>query len=216
MTTWLHFIGNSYYTTSGFKNEAGRYGVSRRISRQDLKRIAWGDLVLLARKTSGTGAEIFGFFTVDRIAGLDEETVKRIAENHDTIVTDLGGQLISRRCGEYYAGPTWTTEASIEDITAELPEEKLPLMVAGRFGQLQQLELPERILLVKVPHRQGFRAFDLESLKAKVASWQPDNDRRCRWPRVTGQHYADAGQGPGDPGGLISATFNYTKKREGA
>lgn len=206
MNTWLNFIGKRFYTPAKFMREARRYGVSRRISRQDLERMTWGDKVYLAIKDGRENALVFGYFIVERITGLDDGTMQKVAEKYGAEVQDLGGKLVTRECGQYITGPSYSTEASIKDICKELPEEKLPLMVAGRvipFGPAK---------LIKVPHRQGFRAFDFESFKNKVDEWKPEKDRRRKVPAVRGQFYAKLAPPEEGDAGTVTVIDKYNRR----
>ena len=206
MNTWLHFVGKSNYTPARFTREAKQHGVSRRISRQDLERMTWGDKVYLAIKDGRENALVFGYFVVERIAGLDAETLQLVAEKHGAELQDMGGELVARECGQYITGPSYSTEASIRDICRCLPAEKLPLMVVGSmvpFGPVK---------LLKVPHRQGFRPFDESYFKVKVKLWDPTQDRRRKIPAVRGQFYAKP-EPPGEgEAGTVTGIETYSRR----
>lgn len=205
MNTWLHFVGKSYYTPAKFEREAQKYGVSRRVSVQDLRKMTWGDKVYLAIKDGNQIAKVFGFFIIERLAGLDAETMQGVTTRYGAEPIDMGGELVARECGQYITGASFRTEASIEDICRELPAEKLPLMVVGQYKSFG----PARIL--KMPHRQGFRPFDEMMFKLRVKMWDPASDRRRKIPTVTGQFY----KWPEPPGegeaGTVTVVETYTR-----
>lgn len=63
MTTWLTFIGGKY-TPESFVNEAEKFGITRRISGQEAKRMAFGDTVYLCYQPRGEDAYAFGTMVV--------------------------------------------------------------------------------------------------------------------------------------------------------
>lgn len=80
MTTWLHFVGRSYYKSElRFVREAERYGVTRRVSLAVLRSMAWGDRVLLVTR-SGASSVVFGQFTVTRLSGFSADGAAAFAK----------------------------------------------------------------------------------------------------------------------------------------
>lgn len=189
---YLHWIGKSYYTTNSFIKEAEKFGVTRRISLRDAKRMAWGDTVYCAMLDGKTGV-IFGYFKVDLITGLDEETAQKIKEEHRTEMTDPGNYAINRGCGEYVAGPTHSISASLEEIYHSIdwverkrdgctiesakPRPKTnKLMIGGTFTEI------EKIRLLDIPFRQGFR--EINGIALRYEAKQNNN-------KVHGQFYLE-------------------------
>lgn len=159
MANWLHWIGKSYYTMNSFAKEAEKYGVSRRVSLQTAKQMTWGDTVYCAMLDGKTGV-LFGYFTIERITGLSKEATQAVLETHECTLTDEGGGVVSRGCGEYISGPSWQTKASLDEIVETVKEVKEngynegQIMIAGTFIEL------EKTRLLDIPFRQGFRKFD--------------------------------------------------------
>lgn len=153
---WLHFVGEKYYTMKSFKEEAYKYGVTRRISMQNLKKMNFGDIVYLAMM-KGKSPVIFGFFVVDGISGLNPEVVSSV--DRELIPINMGGRQVQRGCGSYTEGPSFTARsASVNDVVraVEASSQKCKPMVSGQFHAVEELRLK------KVPFQQGFRMFDAE------------------------------------------------------
>lgn len=69
--TWLHWIGNQYYSIESFIEEARLIGVSRRVPAKALKKMKWGDTIFLASKEKGIkNPVVFGYFTLDKLQGI--------------------------------------------------------------------------------------------------------------------------------------------------
>lgn len=182
MSDWLHWIGKQYYTTNSFIKEAEKYGASRRISLQQLKQISWGDTVYCAMLDGKTGV-VFGYFKVNKISGLDAETSAKVREEHQCNLVDNGKYVVNRGCGEYEAGPSYSIDTDIEEITREVEyieygeAQKSKPMVGGKFTEM------EPIRLLDIPFRQGFRAINGKSLRYEAE--QNGN-------KVKGQFYLEA------------------------
>ena len=69
--TWLHWIGNQYYSIESFIEEARLIGVSRRVPAKALKKMKWGDTIFLTSKEKGIkNPVIFGYFILDKLQGI--------------------------------------------------------------------------------------------------------------------------------------------------
>jgi len=69
--SWLHWIGNQYYTIQSFIDEARVIGVSRRVPEKILKKMKWGDTIFLASKEKHLKSPvIFGYFNLEGIQGV--------------------------------------------------------------------------------------------------------------------------------------------------
>jgi len=68
---WLHWIGNKYYTIKSFIEEARLAGVSRRVPKQALRKMRWGDSIFLTSKEKGLKTPVvFGYFRLEKIEGV--------------------------------------------------------------------------------------------------------------------------------------------------
>lgn len=69
--SWLHWIGNKFYSIPEFISEAKRVGVSRRVPSKVLKSMVWKDKIFLASKQPKLkNPVVFGYFTLDKIEGI--------------------------------------------------------------------------------------------------------------------------------------------------
>jgi len=69
--SWLHWIGNTYYSIEAFIKEARDIGVSRRVPEKALRKMKWGDTILLASKEKGLKTPVvFGYFVLHKIQGV--------------------------------------------------------------------------------------------------------------------------------------------------
>ncbi len=69
--SWLHWIGNQYYSIREFIKEAELIGVSRRVPEKMLRKMKWGDTIFLASKEKRLKSPvIFGYFRLERIQGV--------------------------------------------------------------------------------------------------------------------------------------------------
>jgi len=207
---WLHWVGREYYTQKSFIKEAEKYGVTRRVSLQVAKQMSWGDRVFCAMLNRKQG-EIFGCFTISTLSGLSSEVIEKINEETEVTMTDPGGERVQRGCGEYMSGPSFQTEASLEEIVEivenvrEKNEDIGKPMVGGKFTQI------EPITLIDIPFRQGFRKINGKALL---------HSAECNNRRVQGQFYIDKEEA--EPlltqsmreSGLIQAIENYKRKEQ--
>ncbi len=160
--TWLHFIGKQYYSTSQFIEEAKKYGVSRRISFQNLKNMRFGDKIYLFQ-WNGKSSELFGYFVFERILGINHNILEEAREKGIIRrVADLGDEVIKRGCGNYILRASYTTENP--EAMLDLLEEKYKakedlgkLMIGGAFYEIN----PH--IKSSIPFQMGFRSFDITS-----------------------------------------------------
>lgn len=69
--SWLHWIGNQYYSIESFIEEARFVGVSRRVPAKVLKKMKWGNTIFLASKEKGLkNPVIFGYFRLEKLQGI--------------------------------------------------------------------------------------------------------------------------------------------------
>lgn len=157
MTSWLHWMGNQYYTIESFVEEAREHGVSRRVPANVLKKMAWGEKVfLITREKNKVRPVIFGYFVIDRLQGIN---IDELPEDIKVKVVDAGPvALVKRGCGYLVEGGVYAyTDAGIEQL-ADYADDK---DVFARGG-LILLPEPYPELTHVVPFR-GFRPFDEEA-----------------------------------------------------
>lgn len=202
MSTWLHHIGASFYPTpKAFVEEALKYGVTRRVSLQTLKRMNWADLVLLATP-DGKSRVIFGEYNITKLSGISGPGWEAIRQG----AMDLGktatmqsvpvrqGQVITRGCGSYVVAAKWelhSGDLSLGEIAEILQKAKdagtdigKP-MVGCDVGEFYERKLYVR--MKDLPHAHGFRLFDHEKWTADVIHQLVDGTKR--WLR--GHYYVD-------------------------
>lgn len=69
--SWLHWIGNAYYSIESFIDEARIMGLSRRVPERILRKMKWGDTIFLASKEKKVKSPVvFGYFTLHKIQGV--------------------------------------------------------------------------------------------------------------------------------------------------
>lgn len=181
MTTWLHFIGRTYYkNTSRFEREAARYGITRRVALATLRKMEWGDRVLLAQR-DGASTVVFGQFTIEKLSGLSPEAGKAVrdalGDKLDYTPFDTP-QRVERGCGTYtVTGVFSVRETTLAQLVAAVEKAEDPgkLMVGGTFAPLfadggRVSLLVERVRLKDVPHAQGFRPFAYDEWRSEVVS----------------------------------------------
>jgi hypothetical protein len=153
MKDWIHWIGNKYYTIPEFIKEATEMDVSRRIKKDLLKQMEWGDRIFCASKEKGRAHScIFGYFFVDQIIGIK---VTDLPPDVDVKVMNLPFAPFTdqRGCGELEIGACYLTSAKVEDL-AECADE--PLLAAKG---LKILPKPWPVMKT-LPAFRGFRRFD--------------------------------------------------------
>lgn len=189
MTTWLHCVGASYYSQAAFIQEAMKYGITRRVSLANLKRMHYGDQVLLAMK-DGASLVVFGSFLIDSLSGLSHEGMEAVRAGLDLQVIDVGGKVVKRGCGEYVEGPTYLVTFDLGVMAEALDQVEDPgkLMVGGRFqsGRLVRLK--------SIRHSMGFRAFDVEAFSRDLSALGPTVGDSL--PVLSGHYYADVSPPP--------------------
>jgi hypothetical protein len=182
MTTWLHFIGRKYYATAAkFTREARVYGITRRVSLATLRRMAWGDRVLLAQQ-SGASVVVFGQFTLTKLSGFSAAAGLVVANAYADKVEVREypkPRRVERGCGSYtVVGEMSIRETPLVAIVDTLRKVKDPglLMVGGTFAPLfgevvvdgASYLTVSRVRLKSVPFAQGFRPFAYDEFKSEV------------------------------------------------
>jgi hypothetical protein len=209
MRVWLHFIGKQYYSRGKFVKEAKQYGVTRRVSLQQLKKMAYGDMVLLAMMDSKSPV-VFGSFVIDKISGLSPAASAAVKEKFECEMVSEGGSLVVRGCGMYIEGARYAVKATLREIVDILEELKeqgkdigLP-MVGGR------LEPHKLIRLKDIPFRQGFREIDYDKILNDIGFFL--STEKAKAPvTLRGQYYASGNESEGQGEGMIEEVKDYSR-----
>jgi hypothetical protein len=219
MQTWLHFIGAGYYSIPKYAKEAQELGVSRRVSFFDLKKMEFGDRVLLAQ-WDGNVAIAFGTFYITGINGLNHEITEKLEAAGKLKKFSDGGEVVIRGCGMYVTGPRYDTTASLPEICEMIVEsgEKPALLLTGHFIKIES-EFYENDIppydkaYMKIPHRQGFRTFNWQGFIEDVRKWMPRGHMKT--PKVEGQLYDNTPDRKLVKGGIVGELKSYEKKKAG-
>jgi len=140
---YLHFVGSKLYPKEVFIKEAEKFGVNRCIPLRMIKKLKWGDRILLAIFTpkeieltyhtdlqgkkvkdqdlrgnkQGGKAEVFGYFVITGLnLNASDEFKKELTGQLDIIETKEQNIKIQRQCGSYSLGNSYIVKDSIEDI----------------------------------------------------------------------------------------------------
>jgi len=216
VAVWLHFIGSKYYSISKFIKEAKNLGATRRVSLKILKKMNFGDRVVVSQ-WDGNKTIVFGYFTIRTIGGITPDITDKIREKCGAVCISFGGEVVTRGCGTYVTGACYSTSASIGEICEVIEEvagenAKLPLVVEGPFTPFPTDQIPYKfVYLLKVPHRQGFRKFNWEEFVKDVRNWK--KSKRYKYPALTKQYYADQDEEGEAVEGAIRETAEYSLKK---
>lgn len=181
MTTWLHFVGRTYYATAHrFNVEAVRFGITRRVSLSVLRSMDWGDRVLLCTR-SGKSTVVFAQFRITKLSGFSAEGAAVFAEAFADRVSYREypqPRRVERGCGSYVVtGEMTIRETPIVAIVDALKKCPDPgkVMVGGEWEPLGPPSWQEAgvdvVRLKDVPFAQGFRPFAYDEFASEVVSW---------------------------------------------
>jgi len=209
---WLHFVGKKYWKTPRkFIKEALKFGVSRRITASVLRKMSWGDVVVLAQ-WDGKKSIAFGYFTVEGVMG-DIDVSSRLRELGHKSWNETETYIpVSIGCGEYVITKVAKTDAAIVDVVEayrQLKNTDNPfLMVSGPFHSLNPW-----IIFKDIPHRQGFRQLDWSALVEAISHAKKN---KAGWPILHGQFYCDSqARSLPDLEGKVIQVSNYEPKGGG-
>jgi len=197
---WLHCIGKRYYPTrESFLDEADEYGITRRVSLRTLAKMNWGDTIICAHK-DGKTLVTFRQFAIGMVSGLSRAALTYVLSNVPegaTVVLDdrSRGELVNRGCGSFAIEDTFEI-----DLASWLPLSELAqLLQAASDGGVDvgmpmvgasdhdPLDCgPQLVRLKDVPHRMGFRQFNLDEF---VGAANKAGTTNGRLPAVHGQFY---------------------------
>lgn len=206
---WINFVGRSYWSPAQFRKEALKYGVSRRISLHILKKMKWGDLVLLLQK-KGKHAVCIGAFRVTKIGGFSQEAVRAVEESGldiEEVEWQGYGEVVKRKCGSYVVGAIYVVRAEISDVVEVIEgvENVGTPMVGGSFIPVEALEMRFGVSLRRLPFAffRSFRRIDFRRLLHDLKEG-----------KVFGQYYysGDGGE-EGGRQGYVEVVETYSKAK---
>jgi len=215
---WIHWIGKSYYKTPlKFIKESQLQGITRRVAPKVLAKMNWDEPVYCIQKESGKKwGSVYLRYRITRLSGLSIEAQEKLAELYDVQMVDPGGDEVSRECGDYVTGATYTISgAALSEIGQLLVAMNAaggdigqPMIGCGREG-FDILEKPWATLN-GVPFRPGFRPFNDMLFHTMVADMR--QQRPGKRPIIKGQQfYTDAQMGT-DREGVFQVVTDYQKK----
>lgn len=215
-TSWLHWIGQQYYTAETFIDEAQRIGITRRVSLQVLKGMSWGDIVSCVQKPKNIkGGAVFLEFPITSLSGLTGGAIDWIRESGTKIIkVSDGGDFVDRGCGEYETGAAYSVRLSLPELARMLEfmkqkgEDIGKLMVGCSADRVRVVSEP-RPVLNALPFRQGFRSWNRRGFWRTVRSRCLDSPRFRVIAR--GQFYMDAVLSDTDKG-KAQEIKNYRQK----
>lgn len=215
---WLHWIGKVYYRTpKKFIKEAQLQGITRRVAPKVLARMNWDDGIYCIQAESGKKwGSVFLRYRITRLSGLSQAAQMELERLYDVQMIEPGGDHVSRECGDYISGATYSISgATLSDIGALLVRLKgdgvdigQPMVGCGRQG-FNILEKPWAILN-RVPFRPGFRPFNamlFNTLVSDMRQRQPG-----KRPIVKGEQFYIVAMIGTDREGVVQVVTDYNKK----
>lgn len=178
---FLHFIGRGLYSKEEFVVECERHGANRAFPSFILRKMKFGDKILLAQYKADRDketnlalkqgrAEVFGYYAIHGLnldAWQNEEFRKRLVSQLHVVATNTGGGTISRKCGSYTIGVSYTITDELKDVIEK---------IEGGRDQRQVCRVHRRLRAAKIlPEiRKGIRAICWPSASSKIGLcwWQ--------------------------------------------
>jgi hypothetical protein len=133
------------YTPKTFEQEAKRYGVARALPLALIKKLKWGEKILLAQYDSKKReALVFGYFIVKGLNhNLTEDMIEELLNELDIVAISKGGGSVNRRCGSYSIGVYIVVNNELDDIADKIREVskkhgyKVKVFVIGDFYRIK-------------------------------------------------------------------------------
>lgn len=162
MKYFLHYVSNGkngIYGKEVFIREANNIGVNRSLPYFIIKKLKWGDKILLAtfqschagekveslnRKFQDGIADVFGFFVISGLNLVASPILKReLYDQLDIKKSWNSPQTYQRSCGSYCIEASYVVTNELADIIekgqkiADRKNEKIKYFVAGSFHELK-------------------------------------------------------------------------------
>lgn len=198
--------------------EASDLGVQRRITPAQLKKMQFGDWVYLAqgfkRRTEEKDgvmvehlkpAKVFGEFQVQRIAGIQEDTLLNLYARFGGEITGGDLRTETRGCGAYVVGASLVVDAKIPELVEviEVLEPGAKLFVWGPFREV------EPFYLADYPFARGaFIPINGERLDLRVRNAGREEEH----PVITGRFDLQERYGEGEEGEHEVVSFEEYQK----
>lgn len=127
--TPLHFIGKKLYTKQLFEEESINHGVQRALPFHQLKKLNFGDTVLLAQQDQKTKKSIiFGYFIITGLNHtLPQETIDQLKPLLKISSTQQISTSISRACGFYSIGTSIEIKNTLPELCKIILELNIPV-----------------------------------------------------------------------------------------
>lgn len=158
---FLHFVGKGLYSREDFVVECERHGANRAFPSFILKKMKFGDKILLAQYTADRNtetklalkqgkAEVFGYYAIHGLnldAWQNEEFRNRLVSQLHVVATNTGGGTINRKCGSYTIGVSYTIKDELKDVIEKIEQLekemgiKVKIFVAGSFHHFPLKEI---------------------------------------------------------------------------
>lgn len=186
MKYFLHFIGSKIYTINILEREAKHKDIQRTVTFYTLKRLKFGDPILLAhyttknnKKKTGT-AETFGYLTLTGIThNLPDNITKKLNKQLDIIkITQPTNPTVARACGSYTIGSIATIKNTLqqlyEKISKLLEEENLKpntfkWFITGQYTPLTPF------IIQPITFTRGIKEVDIDNLNLKTQKQESAN-----------------------------------------
>jgi hypothetical protein len=166
MKYYLHYVGGKLYPKETFIKEAEQFGVNRCIPMRMIKKLKWGDKILLGifspkeltpimaqsvfdgrKNKTGGRAEVFGYFIITGLnINASQEFKTTLIGQLDIVESKEQNLKIQRQCGSYVLGTSYVVKDCIEDIIKKAEQlqkdfhdfgiEKVKFFLAGYFKPL--------------------------------------------------------------------------------
>ncbi len=218
MTTWLHFIGNQYYSSDSFNKELHRLGFNRKVPLSVLRQMEINDIILFVqhrqtKKQLGSARLI----AAGRITGVSTDCPIDEMLEQGLIEADFPGlpTVIERRCGRLVIAGSYELKTSLYEISNYIQnkqqemDRKFNTFVKGVPIALSTIGLDEGIIFTTIPFRQGFRPVDLQAIQQALLFVKAQRNKPPY--KLFGGFYADVKFHSEAQTGELEQIFSYER-----